>query len=622
MYTPGTPGGPWSKDELLAVKAKIYRLFRTKMGKLAPKAVRLGFHDCLKYADGKGGCDGCLNWEGVDVNLAPVWGGKNETNVESSDNNGLGPIVRELELVYRETDYPTLAPKLGQSLFESGKSRADLWAYAAIVGVEYGIETNNLACDNIRDERVPQVSCIHDDGDACKVKPSREFVFQYGRSDCTNHDPADTYKTNKKEAHPNPVANGVSTTNFFRDFFSFSGRETAAIFGAHTFGMASVNISLFPYMWTSSSAFLFNNDYYKSIVGQPRWFFDDDQCQRVGNAFGQKPESRWITHSRKFTNRGGPVLWLHQNLVCPALYNPREMNKEDQACVDEAPEGQLCRADPVDGGTGPRLMDQADGNVNSGCERFKVISGRDEIALNCEMGLYREFEVTDGVIHGCPGLEIFNSSMASDSRKVLSEIEGVLVQPECAKQRHAEPAGSTPLYQIMEEYADDQTVWINDFIPTMEKMLRNGYTSLSNGPDYHADVNCPIPSLIEKKYVLCYKSSPASNMKPFMIGSKLKPLSGKVYQFNSATGNFDFGNPTGALNQQWRISENGYQFINEETGFPLMVDGNVNWNIEQLSDDMIITNTLTNEVVECKRTKCTTGNRDGARNQLFYVIEL
>ena len=52
VYTPGTPGGPWSKDELLAVKGKIYRLFRIKMGKLAPKAVRLGFHDCLKYADG------------------------------------------------------------------------------------------------------------------------------------------------------------------------------------------------------------------------------------------------------------------------------------------------------------------------------------------------------------------------------------------------------------------------------------------------------------------------------------------------------------------------------------------------------------------------------------------
>ena len=29
------------------------------------------------------------------------------------------------------------------------------------------------------------------------------------------------------------------------------------------------------------------------------------------------------------------------------------------------------------------------------------MSGQDEIAMNCEMGLYRDFQVTDGVLHGC-----------------------------------------------------------------------------------------------------------------------------------------------------------------------------------------------------------------------------
>merc|ERR1712055_827775 len=50
---------------------------------------------------------------------------------------------------------------------------------------------------------------------------------------------------------------------------------------------------------------------------------------------------------------------------------------------------------------------------NEGCEKFRLISGADEIALNAEMGLYREFEVTDGVIHGCPGLEVFNETMTN-----------------------------------------------------------------------------------------------------------------------------------------------------------------------------------------------------------------
>ena len=29
---------------------------------------------------------------------------------------------------------------------ESGKSRADLWAFASIVAVEFGISTTNIAC--------------------------------------------------------------------------------------------------------------------------------------------------------------------------------------------------------------------------------------------------------------------------------------------------------------------------------------------------------------------------------------------------------------------------------------------------------------------------------------------
>ena len=33
------------------------------------------------------------------------------------------------------------------SLKASGKSRADLWAFATIAAVEYSVETNNMVCD-------------------------------------------------------------------------------------------------------------------------------------------------------------------------------------------------------------------------------------------------------------------------------------------------------------------------------------------------------------------------------------------------------------------------------------------------------------------------------------------
>ena len=77
-YVPGTPGAPWSKEEVLAVKAKIRRTFamggfeaiRDALLALgepsdaiynstvywggtypsAPKLLRLSFHDCVKGA--------------------------------------------------------------------------------------------------------------------------------------------------------------------------------------------------------------------------------------------------------------------------------------------------------------------------------------------------------------------------------------------------------------------------------------------------------------------------------------------------------------------------------------------------------------------------------------------
>ena len=92
-YIPGTPGGSWNENELLVVRAKLWSLMiddrakelytkvpsneRPKADELdekwmkkgfqffPAKLLRLAFHDCVKYTDGTGGCDGCLNWEGM-----------------------------------------------------------------------------------------------------------------------------------------------------------------------------------------------------------------------------------------------------------------------------------------------------------------------------------------------------------------------------------------------------------------------------------------------------------------------------------------------------------------------------------------------------------------------------
>ena len=86
----------------------------------------LSFHDCLRYADGEGGCDGCLNWSGVgDRFPAPdkiKYKFKYE-DIKNTNNNGLEYVVAVLEKLYTDPKFPPDTPTLPVSLKSSGKSR-------------------------------------------------------------------------------------------------------------------------------------------------------------------------------------------------------------------------------------------------------------------------------------------------------------------------------------------------------------------------------------------------------------------------------------------------------------------------------------------------------------------
>jgi hypothetical protein len=123
----------------------------------------------------------------------------------------------------------------------------------------------------------------------------------------------------------------------------------------------------------------------------------------VGSSAAYEPmiRTRWLAHTRMSTVRGGPIFWIHENLVCPdcnlvgPLPSPCHhltptVHQEDVAerdtCCQNVPAGQSCRADraaPGEPDTSPWSP------LNTGCEKFRFISGADEIALNAEMGLYR-----------------------------------------------------------------------------------------------------------------------------------------------------------------------------------------------------------------------------------------
>ena len=58
------------------------------------------------YQDGKGGCDGCLNWEGMGdfltfAEIVALRGKRQMPNVRETNNNGLQETVEILEEIYK-----------------------------------------------------------------------------------------------------------------------------------------------------------------------------------------------------------------------------------------------------------------------------------------------------------------------------------------------------------------------------------------------------------------------------------------------------------------------------------------------------------------------------------------
>jgi len=653
VYVPGTPGGPWTKDEVLAVKAKLRYSFakpwgmarqaNTALGTTDPgdngggynaaKVLRLTFHDCLLYTDGTGGCDGCLNWEGVGKVFQDAANKNLYPDVKFTDNNGLRNTVEILEAIYQVPTFPNTAQTLSTSLKDSGKSRADLWALAGIVAVEYGIETNNLKCADASSVG----GCHHLQGETgCSVVMDKSIPFRTGRADCIPSDSTRPYITNKHEAHPNAVGDGSETIQFFKDNFNFSGQETVAIMGAHTFGRLNVGTSLFRYVWTSRGTSFFNNDYYKMITDETRWFFDDDACTKVGDAYNNKPARRWVAHYRKDTFNNGPVHWISENYVCPNCNKataPCGQEIRDRCCTN-VPEGNFCVPDSVN--MTMKTPSQLAQPWNY-CESYRFICGIDEMALPCEIGLYFEFQNRgNGFPTGCPGLDNFDGQ----NGKTWSHINGIKADPQCPLQSKAVPSNDHSTSWYMKEYAKDQDRFIRDFVAAFDKMLSNGYSSLTAGPDQTTGVKCTDQLIARKNgfFSQCYEPGVLSEAQ-FAIISQ---LDGKAVELNT-NGNIEMRTQdTSNSRQKWMLQTNpdgvSGQIVNVATNQVLLVAGIADWEIgEENSQGYYTIHGARGSIYDTNKMqpnawdrgwskdegkRVGVWNRHGAANQRFKIVPL
>ena len=154
VYVPGTPGGAWTVEEIETTRERILQginpdwevqynmtgnnAFSTKHV-TENKIMRLVFHDCVRYTDGTGGCDGCLRWKGVGDPIPDIFDKSDNYKfdpVKKTDNNGLKYVVKLLEKIYTTVDWPFRKASLTGSLQQLGKSRADLWQFAGLVALE------------------------------------------------------------------------------------------------------------------------------------------------------------------------------------------------------------------------------------------------------------------------------------------------------------------------------------------------------------------------------------------------------------------------------------------------------------------------------------------------------
>ena len=315
------------------------------------KFVRLSFHDCIKDSE-DGGCNGCLNFrqmgvEGEGPKSPPCH--KTQTCAKdhlprSTDNNNLLWVARVLEILYTNSRFPFSRSRnfqLTTSLRDSGKSRADLWAYAGLVAMETASQINNHLCRSNGDGLCP--------GQFDERSPPCNYTlptltFKTGRRDCkstcTGPDSFYGFCSTAEEMHPDPLGNGESVTKFFKDTFGFSARESVAILGAHTLGHAHEQISGFRhYPWTKGFQQVLNNNYYKRMAnpGMYRVRRTPNLWQKcnlklstfIGDEYGNPIGSFWLPRSQWQNNDGGPWNWNPFGLRCNATkckeISPTEM---------------------------------------------------------------------------------------------------------------------------------------------------------------------------------------------------------------------------------------------------------------------------------------------------------
>ena len=141
--------------------------------------------------------------------------------------------------MYLEPNFPEKTPVLNESLEKLGISRADLWHFATLVGLNDFLVISRASCS----DRYWEMHATCDDF-PCYVAPLDNILkmFKTGRKDCEadpKFGPYHKYLTVSKESHPSSDSAIETTTEYFLDKIKLQPRESLALMGVHTIGQIS-----------------------------------------------------------------------------------------------------------------------------------------------------------------------------------------------------------------------------------------------------------------------------------------------------------------------------------------------------------------------------------------------
>jgi len=525
VYVPGSPGAAWSEAEIRSTRARILQaihpdwdvmkeLYDAKGGRSGVtenRIMRLAFHDCVKYTDGTGGCDGCLNWKGVGAdtpnpNVEEDF--YNFSPVNATDNNGLEHLVEALEKIYTNIDWPFQEASLSASLQQLGKSRADLWQFAGLVALERALERANRACD--LDYWARQQVTLLEGREACEFKLKAPLKFWSGRTDCVSEDKDGRgYKAAKQENQPRLLGDAVHATDYFLNDFDMSPEHSQALQAVHG-AVHSADVGV-KYSWLGAG--YISNMYYKWIANHATYdfehggdlSFDADLGANVEMvAYGDKEgkprnQTGWRASCMYLwdTPEGGPCFMRPTGSRSADSPDPtHDQMKYCLAGFDEDWNAQANTKDPWCRGSsfienniqvGGKYMkpnaevkgpfSEVDMNDTKERQNRHNTGWSNIFAFPWEVSAYWDFTTrTEHGQHaiGCPGLDTPFEEWPM--RNLNSEIYATAAM-DCGKQTYM------GLADIVEKFASDQQYWSVKFLEAWDIMATNGQPHLEAGPE-------------------------------------------------------------------------------------------------------------------------------------------